>query len=88
MTRRLDVKIVLMLLFTALVPLSVSVYLVAEAVNTSLDVGLNEEIAEQIKHFAGHDELKAGRTARMKRKRWRRSSQVCCPGITQYAQYG
>ncbi len=70
MTRRLDVKIVLMLLFTALVPLSVSVYLVAEAVNTSLDVGLNEEIAGQIErgvdiHRKYIEEIKERQRARL-----------------------
>jgi len=70
MTRRLDVKIVLMLLFTALVPLSVSVYLVAEAVNTSLDVGLNEEIAGQIErgvdiHRKYIEEVKEKQRARL-----------------------
>ena len=45
MIRRLDIKIVLMLLATALLPLSISVYLVAKAVETSLGVGLNQEIS-------------------------------------------
>lgn len=45
MIRRLDVKIALTLMLTALVPLGVSVYLVAEAVDTSLGVGLNDQIA-------------------------------------------
>jgi nitrogen fixation/metabolism regulation signal transduction histidine kinase len=45
MIRRLDVKITLALLLTALLPLGVSVYLVAQAVETSLGVGLNSRIA-------------------------------------------
>ena len=48
MTRRLDVRIALALLVTTLLPLGVSIYLVAETVDTSLRVGLNEQIAEQL----------------------------------------
>jgi two-component system, NtrC family, nitrogen regulation sensor histidine kinase NtrY len=45
MIRRLDVKIILTLLVTALIPLSISIWLVGEAVDTSLGVGLNAAIA-------------------------------------------
>ncbi|MFO8073083.1 MAG: ATP-binding protein [Polyangia bacterium] len=48
MSRRLDVKIIITLLATALVPLGVSIYLVAEAVDSSLGLGINEEIAAQM----------------------------------------
>jgi nitrogen fixation/metabolism regulation signal transduction histidine kinase len=48
MIRRLDVKIALALLVTTLLPLSISVYLVAQAVDTSLALGLNDEIAGQL----------------------------------------
>jgi two-component system nitrogen regulation sensor histidine kinase NtrY len=45
MIRRLDVKIVFTLLVTTLVPLAISIYLVGEAVDTSLGVGVNPSIA-------------------------------------------
>ena len=45
MIRRLDVKIVFTLLVTTLVPLAISIYLVGEAVDTSLGVGVNPAIA-------------------------------------------
>jgi nitrogen fixation/metabolism regulation signal transduction histidine kinase len=48
MIRRLDVKIIVTLLGTALVPLGVSIHLVSEAVHASLGLGLNEEIAAQL----------------------------------------
>ena len=46
--RRLDIKIVLVLLATVLVPLGFSVYLVANAVHTSLGLGLNAKLASQL----------------------------------------
>ncbi|MDD5307952.1 MAG: ATP-binding protein [Deltaproteobacteria bacterium] len=45
MTRRLDVKIVLMLVVTVLAPLGVSVFLVARALDSSLGLGVNRAIA-------------------------------------------
>ncbi|HUT78060.1 MAG TPA: ATP-binding protein [Polyangia bacterium] len=48
MIRRLDVKIIVTLLVTALVPLGVSIHLVSEAVRASLGLGLNDEIAAQL----------------------------------------
>ncbi|MCK9458886.1 MAG: ATP-binding protein [Proteobacteria bacterium] len=48
MIRRLDVKIVFTLLVTTLIPLSISIYLVGEAVDTSLGVGLNPAISGQM----------------------------------------
>jgi nitrogen fixation/metabolism regulation signal transduction histidine kinase len=48
MIRRLDVKIIVTLLVTALVPLGVSIHLVSRAVDTSLGLGLNDEIAAQL----------------------------------------
>jgi nitrogen fixation/metabolism regulation signal transduction histidine kinase len=48
MIRRLDVKIALALLVMTLLPLGVSIYLVAQAVDTSLQLGLNDEIAQQL----------------------------------------
>ncbi|MBW2277009.1 MAG: HAMP domain-containing protein [Deltaproteobacteria bacterium] len=48
MTRRLDVRIALALLVTTLLPLGISIYLVAQTVDTSLRVGLNDEIAQQL----------------------------------------
>jgi len=45
MIRRLDVKIVFTLLVTTLVPMAISIYLVGEAVDTSLGVGVNSAIA-------------------------------------------
>jgi nitrogen fixation/metabolism regulation signal transduction histidine kinase len=45
MIRRLDVKFVFTLLVTTLVPLAISIYLVGEAVDTSLGVGVNQAIA-------------------------------------------
>lgn len=45
MIRRLDVKIFFALSVTVLVPLGFSVYLVAHAIDTSLGLGLNDEIA-------------------------------------------
>ena len=47
MIRRLDVKIVLTLIATVLIPLGFSVYLVAKSTDTSLGLGLNTELAEQ-----------------------------------------
>ena len=49
MIRRLDVKIVLTLIATVLIPLGFSVYLVAKATDTSLGLGLNTELADQFK---------------------------------------
>jgi len=48
MIRRLDVKIIFTLLVTTLVPLAISIYLVGEAVDTSLGVGVNSAIAAQM----------------------------------------
>ncbi len=48
MIRRLDVKIIFTLLVTALIPLAISIYLVGEAVDTSLGVGLNAAIAQSM----------------------------------------
>ncbi|MDJ0764340.1 MAG: ATP-binding protein [Myxococcota bacterium] len=48
MIRRLDVKIVLTLIVTVFLPLGVSVFLVATAIETSLGLGLNAEIADQL----------------------------------------
>jgi len=48
MTRRLDVKIAAALLVTTLLPLGISIYLVAQTVDSSLRVGLNDEIAHQL----------------------------------------
>jgi nitrogen fixation/metabolism regulation signal transduction histidine kinase len=48
MIRRLDVKIIVTLLITALVPLGFSIHLVSRAVDTSLGLGLNDEIAAQL----------------------------------------
>jgi hypothetical protein len=48
MIRRLDIKIVLILMVTVLVPLGVSVYLVVRAIDTSLGLGLNRELAGQL----------------------------------------
>lgn len=48
MIRRLDVKVIIALLVTALVPLGVSIHLVSQAVRASLGLGLNEEIAAQL----------------------------------------
>jgi two-component system, NtrC family, nitrogen regulation sensor histidine kinase NtrY len=48
MIRRLDIKIVLILMVTVLVPLGVSVYLVLRAIDTSLGLGLNKELAAQL----------------------------------------
>ena len=42
MTGRLDIKIVVILLVTVLLPLGVSVLLVTRAVDTSLGLGLND----------------------------------------------
>lgn len=50
MTKRLDVKIILAVVFTVLIPLGFSVYLVDKAVNTSLGLGVNDEILEQIEN--------------------------------------
>jgi two-component system, NtrC family, nitrogen regulation sensor histidine kinase NtrY len=48
MIRRLDVKFVLTLIITAVVPIMASLYLVTEAVQTSLGVGLNRDISESL----------------------------------------
>ncbi|MCU0663031.1 MAG: ATP-binding protein [Myxococcota bacterium] len=48
MIRRLDVKILTAVLFTVLLPLGFSVLLVKKLVDTSLQLGLNEEIAGQL----------------------------------------
>ncbi len=48
MIRRLDIKIVLILLVTMLVPLGISVYLVLGAIDTSLGLGLNKELTVQL----------------------------------------
>jgi two-component system, NtrC family, nitrogen regulation sensor histidine kinase NtrY len=48
--RRLDVKIVLMLLATVLAPLGVSVFLVARALDSSLGLGVNRAIAAHMQH--------------------------------------
>jgi nitrogen fixation/metabolism regulation signal transduction histidine kinase len=48
MIRRLDVKIVLVLLVTVLGPLAFSGFLVAQAIDTSLGLGLNAELADQL----------------------------------------
>jgi two-component system nitrogen regulation sensor histidine kinase NtrY len=48
MIRRLDVKIVLALIVTVLLPLGCSVYLVAKALETSLGLGLNIELESQL----------------------------------------
>ncbi len=50
MIRRLDVKIVFTLIVTVLIPLGFSVYLVAEATDTSLGLGLNTELAAQFEN--------------------------------------
>ncbi len=50
MIRRLDVKIVLALIVAVMVPLGFSVYLVANAFDTSLGLGLNDELANQFEH--------------------------------------
>ncbi len=49
MIRRLDFKIVFILLVTVLVPLSVSAYLVLRALDTSLGLGLNDDLARQLR---------------------------------------
>ena len=49
MIRRLDFKIVFILLVTVLVPLSVSAVLVLKALDTSLGLGLNEDLAMQLR---------------------------------------
>ncbi|MCP4602519.1 MAG: HAMP domain-containing protein [Proteobacteria bacterium] len=48
MIRRLDVRIVLILIVTVFVPLGFSVYLVGNAIDTSLGLGLNSELATQL----------------------------------------
>ena len=48
MTGRLDIKIVVILLVTVLLPLGVSVLLVMGAVDTSLGLGLNDEVASEL----------------------------------------
>ncbi|MBN2341857.1 MAG: HAMP domain-containing protein [Deltaproteobacteria bacterium] len=48
MIKRLDVKFVLTLIITAVVPIVASIYLVTEAVKTSLGVGLNKDIAASL----------------------------------------
>jgi nitrogen fixation/metabolism regulation signal transduction histidine kinase len=48
MIRRLDVKILTAVLFTVLLPLGFSVLLVTRLVDTSLRLGLNEDIARQL----------------------------------------
>ncbi len=50
MIHRLDIKIVFVLIVTVLIPLGFSVYLVANAVDTSLGLGLNAELAAQLEH--------------------------------------
>ncbi|MCP4680283.1 MAG: HAMP domain-containing protein [Deltaproteobacteria bacterium] len=50
MIHRLDIKIVFVLMVTVLIPLGFSVYLVANAVDTSLRLGLNAELAAQLEH--------------------------------------
>lgn len=49
MIRRLDFKIVAIILITVLVPLGVSAVLVFRAIDTSLGLGLNEELAMQLR---------------------------------------
>jgi nitrogen fixation/metabolism regulation signal transduction histidine kinase len=48
MIRRLDVKIAAALLVTTLLPLGISIYLVGKAVDSSLALGLNNEISQQM----------------------------------------
>lgn len=48
MIGRLDIKMVLILLVTVLLPLGVSVLLVMKVVDSSLGLGLNEEVAAQL----------------------------------------
>lgn len=48
MIKRLDVKFILTLIITAVVPIVASIYLVTEAVHTSLGVGLNKDIASSL----------------------------------------
>ncbi|MBN2526875.1 MAG: HAMP domain-containing protein [Deltaproteobacteria bacterium] len=48
MIKRLDVKFVLTLIITSVVPIVASLYLVTEAVQTSLGVGLNRDIAQSL----------------------------------------
>ncbi len=48
MIRRLDVKIFLVIVVTVFVPLGFSVYLVGSAIETSLGLGLNAELASQL----------------------------------------
>ncbi len=50
MTKRLDVKIILAVIFAVLIPLGFSVYLVDKAVKTSLGLGVNDELLEQIEN--------------------------------------
>lgn len=49
MIRRLDFKVVFILLITVLVPLGVSAFLVLKALDTSLGLGLNEDLARQLR---------------------------------------
>ena len=48
MIRRLDVKIVTILLVSVLVPLGVSLFLVAKIIDASLGLGLNDDLASQL----------------------------------------
>lgn len=48
MIRRLDIKILTAVLFTVMLPLGFSVFLVMRLVDTSLRLGLNEDIARQL----------------------------------------
>ena len=48
MIKRLDIKIVLILMVTMLVPLGVSVYLVLKAIDTSLGLGINKELTAEL----------------------------------------
>ncbi|MBN2716097.1 MAG: HAMP domain-containing protein [Deltaproteobacteria bacterium] len=65
MIKRLDVKFVLTLVITSVVPILASLYLVTEAVQTSLGVGLNRDIAnslsQSVKIYKDYiEEIKSG----------------------------
>ncbi len=70
--RRLDVKIVLILFVTVALPLAISVYLVNRAVDTSLALGLNAKVVDQLEqglevHRGYITELKRGVELRFER---------------------
>ena len=48
MIRRLDIKIVAIILVTVLVPLGVSLFLVRKTIDTSLGLGLNDDLAAEL----------------------------------------